>query len=208
MEINYVEMVDYFCDIINSISRVQNDITGWKYREKAEPSQELIKKAEKDSSDCYWSFDRAYYRARDVAELIDLKDEPDFASFALANLNNTKSRIEGFLKDAELDYPDYDLNKYDDILVDYYKSMHEYSGAVMKYVHIGYLRSAINLGLCHEIDNCYTLSAEKYFDDNVREVNYAILDEIVQLVKKLYGFKPPIDKKDYFVRYDRWNDDL
>ena len=207
MEINYIEMVQYFCDIINDISRVQGDIEYWKWHEKEEPSEELMKKAKQDSSDCYWSFERAFDRARDVAKLIEFKDEPDFPSFALSNLNNTKSRIEGFLKDALLDYPDYDLNKYDDILVDYYKTMPDYEDAVMKYTHIEYLRTNVNLGLCHDIDHHYTLLAEKHFDD-VREENYAILDEIVKLVKQLYGFKPPTDKKDNFLKYERWNDDL
>ncbi len=205
-DINYIEIAEFFMDIINDIHKQQNEITGWKWREQEKPSDELLKQAEQDHSDCYWSFDRAFDRARDVISLIDFKDEPDFSYFAISNLRNTKSRIENFLKDALLKYPDYQLDKYDDILEDYYNTMEHYEDAVMKYTNIDYLRTNVNLGICHDVDHHYTLLAEKYFDD-IREENYAILDKIVELVKQLYGFKAPIDKSDRFVRYDRWNDE-
>ena len=205
VEIDYVEMAEFFMDIINDISKKQNEITGWKWRETQKPSDKLLKAAKKDYYDAYASFDRAYYRARDVIDLIEFKDESDFASFALANLNNTKSRIEHFLEKALLEYPDYQLNRYDSILKDYYSKMDYCDGAVSKYTNIHYLRTNVNLAICHNIDHQYTLLAKKHFDD-VRSENYAILDEIVKLVKQLYGFKAPEDKSHNFISYERWSD--
>ena len=205
-DIDYIEIANYFMDIINDIHKIQNKITKWKWRDEPQPSEELLKKAKEDYSSYYWSFDRAYDRAKDVIDLIEFKNETDFAYFALSNLNNTKARIEGFLKDALLEYPNYNLNKYDNILKDYYNKMDSYEDAVMKYTNIDYIRTNVNLGLCHDIDHQYDLLSAKYFD-GIREENYKILDEIVALVKQLYGFKPPTDKKDTFIRYDRWNDE-
>lgn len=144
-------------------------------------------------------------RARDVISLIDFKDEPDFCTFALSTLRNTRARIKGFLEDALLDYPDYELNKYDNILDDYYNDMDYYESAVDKYTHIMYIRTNVNLGLCYDIDHYYELLSEKYFDE-VRDENYRILDEIVSLIKNLYGFKAPEDQSGNFINNSRWND--
>ncbi|MBO5476385.1 MAG: hypothetical protein J6A15_01360 [Clostridia bacterium] len=203
MIIDYCEIAQYYMDIINDIGNMQNKITGWKWREEPEPSEELLKKAKKDSSDCYWSFERAFDRAKDVQELIEFANEPDFATYALGNLRNTKSRIEGFLEDACLTYPEYDLNKYDNILEDFYNAMEHYEGATSKYYNINYIRTNINLGICHDVDHHYSLLSD--FDDEIREKDTKILDEIVELVKQLYGFKAPTDKKSNFVNYYRWN---
>lgn len=37
LEINYIEMVDHFCNIMNDITNIQSEITGWKWREKSKP---------------------------------------------------------------------------------------------------------------------------------------------------------------------------
>ena len=94
LEINYIEMVDHFCNIMNDITNIQSEITGWKWREKSKPDNELLKRAEKDNSACCWSFDRGYYRAQDVKKLIEFKDEPDFPCYALSNIRDAKARIE------------------------------------------------------------------------------------------------------------------
>lgn len=109
-----------------------------------------------------------------------------------------------FLK-IQLEYPKYDLNKYDNILEDYYNNLDFNEDACNKYLHITYLRSNINYGICGDIDHCYELYLSKNFDD-IREENYQILDEIVVLVKKLYGFKEP-DKDDKSIKYERWRVD-
>ena len=206
LEINYIEMVDHFCNIMNDITKIQSEITGWKWREKSKPDNELLKRAEKDNSACYWSFDRGYYRAQDVKKLIEFKDEPDFPCYALSNIRDAKARIENFLEDSCLTYPDYDLNKYDSILEDYYnKEMLVYQDASSKYTHLTYLRTNINLGICHDIDHCYELLNEDCLNNLCnKEEQYLILDEIVKLVKQLYGFKPPKLKDDNFVKYERW----
>ena len=205
LTIDYITIAEFFIDVITDIHDCQYEITGWKWRENSvKPSEELLQKANKDYDRCYWSFERAYDRARDVICLIDLKDEPDFPTFALSNLRNTRARIKDFLEDALLDYPDYQLNKYDDILEDLYNEMEHYHGAVDKYTHITYIRTNVNLGLCHNIDHYYELLAEKYFD-GVRDENHRILEEIVRLIKQLYGFKPPKDKSDMYTSFDRWN---
>ena len=190
MKINYLEMVDYYKNIIDNIRSIQGKIINWKWNGESEPSEELLENANKDSMDCYASFDRAYYRLCDVMELIEFEDEPDFQAYALENIRGAKYRIKHFLDDAKLEYPKYDLNQYDDILEDYYDNMDFNENAYDKYLNITYLRSNINLGICHDIDYCYELYASKHFDD-IREENYRILDEIVVLVKKLYGFKEP-----------------
>ena len=205
LTVDYITIAKFFIDVINDIHDCQNEITCWKWRENpVRPSDELLQKANKDHNECYWSFQRAYYRAEDVISLIDLKDEPDFPTFALSNLRNVRARIKGFLKDSELDYPDYELSKYDDILDDFFNDMKHYPNAVDKYTHIIYVRSNVNLGLCHDIDHLYDLLAEKYFEE-VRDENYRILDEIVRLIKQLYGFKPPKDKSDTYISHVRWN---
>ena len=48
MKIDYIEMVDYFCAIINDIQKVQEKITDWKQYEEPEPIEELLKKAKND----------------------------------------------------------------------------------------------------------------------------------------------------------------
>lgn len=98
---------------------MQGKIINWKWHEEPEPTEDLLKKAKNDKYNCHASFDRAFYRARDVKNLIDFENEVDFASFALNNLRDTESRIKYFLKECELEYPDYDLHKYDNILIDY-----------------------------------------------------------------------------------------
>ena len=206
MKIDYIEIADYFCSIINGISEVQSKITCWKWSEEPEPTVDLLNKAKNDNSNCYWSFERAFNRAKNVKRLIEFENEPDFASFALDNLRNTQSRIEHFLKDSELEYPDYDLHKYDYILKDYYEKMYYYDNATMKYTHIEYLRTNINLGICHDIDHCYELLSSDHLSDvQDREKNFQILDEIVKLVKQLYGFKAPADRKNNYINYNRWN---
>ena len=204
MIIDYREIAEYYMDIISDIKKVQDKVTGWKWREEPKPSEEMLKKAKEDNSSCYWSFERAFDRANDVISLIDLKDEPDFATYALGNLRNTKSRIAHFLQDACLTYPDYDLNKYDNILEDFYNKMEHHEGATSKYYSINYIRVNINLGICHDIDHHYLLLND--FDDEIKEKDMKTLDKIVELVKQLYGFKAPTDKKDRFVSYYRWND--
>ena len=202
MKINYSDMVDYYKYIINNIHRVQGKILNYKWNDEPEPAEELYENADKDYMDCYASFDRAYYRLSDVENLIEFENESDFKYYALNNIRDAKYRIKHFLEDTRLEYPKYDLNKYDTILEDYYNNLDFNEDACNKYLYITYLRSNINYGICSDIDHCYELYSSKNFDD-IREENYQILDEIVVLVKKLYGFKEP-DKDDKSIKYERW----
>lgn len=205
LTIDYISIANFFIDVINDIYKRHREIIGWKWIENlVKPSEELLQKATNDQNMCYWSFERVNGRANDVISLIDLKDEPDFCTFALSTLRNTRARIKGFLEDALLDYPDYELDMYNEILDDYYNNMDYYEDAVDKYTHIMYIRSTVNLGLCHNIDHYYDLLSEKYFNE-VRDENYRILDEIVSLIKKLHCFKAPEDKN-AAINYARWND--
>ena len=88
--------------------------------------------------------------------------------------------------------------------MDYYDTLEYDDGAVSKYTYLTYLRTNINLALCHDIDDQYDLLNKKCFDD-IREENYQILDEIVELVKKLYGFKVPSDEEDKYLN-ERWKE--
>lgn len=202
LKINYSDMVNYYKDIINDIHNVQSKISNWKWRDEPEPSKELLESADKDYIDCYASFDRAYYRLIDVIELIEFENESDFKYYALNNIRDAKYRIKHFLEDAQLKYPKYNLDKYDNILEEYYNKLEFNEDAYDKYLYITYLRSNINLGICHNINHCYELYSDKHFDD-IREENYRILDEIVTLVKQLYGFKEPC-KNDNSIKYERW----
>lgn len=196
--INYMEMANYYKDIINDISRVQGKISNWKWNDEPEPSEELLKKADKDYMDCYASFDRAYYRLADVENLIEFENKSDFKYYALNNIRDAKYRIEHFLDNAQLKYPKYDLNKYDNILEEYYSKLDFNENAYDKYLNINYLRSNINHGICHDIDHCYQL-----FDDDLtydKQKNYKILNQIVELVKQLDGFRFEDQK------HDRWKD--
>lgn len=77
--------------------------------------------------------------------------------------------------------------------------------ATMKYTHIEYLRTNINLGICHDIDHCYELLSSDCLSEVLdKEKNFEILDEIVKLVKQLSGFKAPDDKKSSYVYFNRW----
>lgn len=203
MRINYIQLVDFFIDIINDIHKTQYEITGWRWKENpVRPSEELLKKAKSDESTFDITLDKAFDLLRDVKELIDLQNQNDFESFALSNLRNAKSRIKDVLEKGQLDYLDYDLDKYDHILEDFYRYMNYSESSVDKYRHIIYLRTQVNLGLCHDIDNIYELLYGKYFKDYKDSIS--ILDEIVELVKQLHGFVPPTDKEDKFVNYYRW----
>lgn len=198
VNINYMEMANYYQDIISDIKDVQSKISNWKWKDEPEPSEELLKKADKDYIDCYASFDRAYYRLGDVENLIDFENESDFKCYALNNIRDAKYRIEHFLEDARLEYPKYDLNKYDSILEDYYNNIDFNENAYDKYLNITYLRTNINLGICYDIDHCYEL-----FDDDLtydKQKNYKILNQIVELVKQLDGFQFKDQK------HDRWKD--
>lgn len=204
MLINYLQLVDFFTDIINDIQKKQYDIIGWSWKENpVRPSEELLEKAKSDQSNFNITLDKALDLLRDVRELNDLQFQNDFEPFALSNLRNAKSRIEDVLESGQLDYPDYDLDKYDHIIEEFYDLMHYDESSVNKYRHIIYLRTQVNLGLCHDIDNIYELLNEKYFED-FKDSNISILDEIVELVKQLHGFIPPRDKEDKFVNYYRW----
>lgn len=204
MKINYIQLVDFFTDIINDIRKKQYEITGFYWKKNSvRPSEELLEKARSDELSFDITLDKAFDLLRDVKELIDLQNQNDFESFALSNLRNAKLRIENVLKNGELDYPDYDLDKYDHILEDFYHYMNYCESSVDKYRHITYLRTQVNLGLCHDIDNIYELLNEKYFED-FKDSNVSILDEIVELIKQLHGFIPPTDKEDKFVNYYRW----
>ncbi len=88
----------------------------------------------------------------------------------------------------------------------YYEKMNYDDNATMKYTYIEYLRTNINLGICHDIDHCYKLLSSNYLSDvQYREKNFQILDEIVKLVKQLYGFKAPTNKKSSYINFNRWN---
>ena len=204
--INYEMIVKHFLNIINKIEKTQNDILYYKYKEISyTPTEKEIKKAKKDKDDCYWSFERAYDRAHMILKLLNYCDEKDFDCFALHNLNNTRSRINNFLKNAQLSYPNicYETGKYDDIIIDYYNDIKDdYPDAVDKYFNLNYRQSACNLGIVHEIDSYYNLilkSKDKYFEEDSK-----IILEMIELTKKLSDFKAPTNKKDNYINYGRW----
>ena len=51
------------------------------------------------------------------------------------------------------------------------------------------------MGICQDIDHCYDLLSSDYLSDVHDRENFQILDEIVKLIKQLYGFKASTDKK-------------
>ena len=134
----------------------------------------------------YWSFDRAISRANDVLAMHKYWNEPDFEHYGLEQLSSTRHRIEGFLDDCLLNYPDccYTFDKYDDIIIDYYKPIRleggqEHHEKWEKYYKLNHKRVMINYGLVHELNEAYN-----YVNGDEK----SIIDEMMELCKKLDGY--------------------
>lgn len=179
---NYEKITKDLLNIINIIEEYQFDIS-------ENNSKEYVKKAKKDSMDCYSSFERAKDRLYEIEKLIDLKDSEGFKYFAVINLLNAKSRIEHFLETSQLQYPKevYDIYKYNAILTDVNPYSKEYEKNYDKFYHINYRRVMINYGLIESIKDVKE-SIELSLDIEDKETQYKILEDMEKMAKTLDGY--------------------
>ena len=173
--IDYETIADFYLKICSTISK-----TIYEAR-KDEATKEA---ADTDFDNMYGSFERAKSRAHDVLKLKKYYTEPDFEYYGLEQLSSTRHRIEHFLEDSLLTYPDYcyTFNKYDDIIIDYYKPIRlkgEHHESWEKYYKLNYKRVMINYGLIHDLKEAY---------DYVDEDEKPVIDEMMRLCKKLDGY--------------------
>ena len=177
-KIDYETMAKHYLSICSKISNTAYE---------AQKNDKTKEDAKKDYDDMYWSFDRAKSRANDVLEMKKWWNEPDFEHYGLEQLSSARYRIEHFLDDCRLAYPDccYTYDKYDNIIIDYYEPIRlsrdpDHETAWNKYYKLNHKRIMINLGLKHDIKDAYS-----YVDEDERW----IIDKMMDLFKQLTGYE-------------------
>ncbi|WP_405285931.1 hypothetical protein [Methanobrevibacter sp.] len=175
--IDYENIAKFYLKICSTISKTIYE---------SKKNEETQEDAKKDFDSMYWSFDRATSRANDVLEMHKYWNEHDFEHYGLEQLSSTRHRIEHFLDDCLLNYPDccYTFDKYDDIIIDYYKPIRleggqEHHEKWKKYYNLNHKRVMINYGLVHELNEAYN-----YVNGDEK----SIIDEMMELCKKLDGY--------------------
>lgn len=175
--IDYKSIAEFYLKICSTISKTIYE---------AEKNEETKDDAKKDFDSMYWSFDRAKSRAHDVLKMHKYWNEKDFEDYGLEQLSSTRHRIEHFLDDCLLTYPDccYTFDKYDDIIITYYKPIRlkggqEHHENWEKYYKLNHKRVMINYGLVRELKNAY---------DYVKDDEKPLIDEMMKLCVQLEGY--------------------
>jgi hypothetical protein len=195
MNLDYEAMTEYYVDIIRNISDIIYN-TKQKYEKDSEEYTEI----ESSYLEWYASKEKAYYRIIRILDMKEYYTNDDFQYWALEKCSEARHRIQRYIEDATklLDFTNINYTKYDSIVMDYFqpirlnfdeecekKKRKEYN----KYDSIQYRKTIINNGLVFELENVKeAIQDSKDLSENEKKEQYLILNNIMELTKKLKGY--------------------